>query len=248
MSDSGPAVPLRRKADLASVLGQVPRHSHQPGPRVLEFLLARLGMSPVFPEPQEGLRASPPREFRIHPAGVRHRPHLAAVATVKLVEFRCQPAHVPKLVTKGVTNEGIVLNRSVVAVASVSASVYNGSEVKIMPQVITPPELTLQEAAEMLNLSEAYVADLLDEAKPATQRVGKLCSLRLSDVLAFKQKSDADRLDCVSRASSRRLKNSIWVISVGPVVVLDACVLYPAPLRDLLMWLAKNRVFSALVR
>ena len=66
-----------------------------------------------------------------------------------------------------------------------------------MTQVITPPELTLQEAAEMLNLSEAYVADLLDETKPATQRVGKLRSLRLADVLAFKLKSDADRLDAL---------------------------------------------------
>ena len=30
-----------------------------------------------------------------------------------------------------------------------------------------------------------------------------------------------------------------------PIVVFDACVLYPAPLRDLLMWLAKNGLVSA---
>lgn len=30
-----------------------------------------------------------------------------------------------------------------------------------------------------------------------------------------------------------------------PIVVYDACVLYPAPLRDLLMWLAKNGLVAA---
>jgi hypothetical protein len=29
------------------------------------------------------------------------------------------------------------------------------------------------------------------------------------------------------------------------VVVYDACVLYPAPLRDLLMWLANTGLFAA---
>lgn len=31
----------------------------------------------------------------------------------------------------------------------------------------------------------------------------------------------------------------------SPIVVYDACVLYPAPLRDLLMWLAKNGLIAA---
>ena len=31
----------------------------------------------------------------------------------------------------------------------------------------------------------------------------------------------------------------------APIVVFDACVLYPAPLRDLLMWLAKNGLVAA---
>lgn len=38
-----------------------------------------------------------------------------------------------------------------------------------------------------------------------------------------------------------------WATDVerSTVVVLDACVLYPAPLRDLLMWLAKNGLIAA---
>lgn len=32
---------------------------------------------------------------------------------------------------------------------------------------------------------------------------------------------------------------------MGPIVLLDACVLYPAPLRDLLMWSASTGLFSA---
>ena len=36
-----------------------------------------------------------------------------------------------------------------------------------------------------------------------------------------------------------------WVTDVIPIVLLDACVLYPAPLRDLLMWSASTGLFSA---
>jgi predicted nucleic acid-binding protein len=34
-------------------------------------------------------------------------------------------------------------------------------------------------------------------------------------------------------------------VNEAPIVVFDACVIYPAPLRDLLMWLAKNGLVSA---
>jgi len=34
-------------------------------------------------------------------------------------------------------------------------------------------------------------------------------------------------------------------VSESPIVVFDACVLYPAPLRDLLMWLSKNGLIAA---
>ena len=41
----------------------------------------------------------------------------------------------------------------------------------------------------------------------------------------------------------RRIRG--WGIRVGVVVLLDACVLYPAPLRDLLMHLAVLGLFQA---
>ncbi|MFO0938455.1 MAG: PIN domain-containing protein [Gemmataceae bacterium] len=42
-------------------------------------------------------------------------------------------------------------------------------------------------------------------------------------------------------------KSLIWDIEMGekPIVVYDACVLYPAPLRDLLMWLAVKGLLAA---
>lgn len=44
----------------------------------------------------------------------------------------------------------------------------------------------------------------------------------------------------------RRRKNSIWGTSMSAfTAVFDACVLYPAPLRDLLMWLALTDLFRA---
>ncbi|MFM7316618.1 MAG: PIN domain-containing protein [bacterium] len=43
-----------------------------------------------------------------------------------------------------------------------------------------------------------------------------------------------------------RLRNWAWVIELSePIVLFDACVLYPAPLRDLLMHLAVAGIFRA---
>lgn len=48
------------------------------------------------------------------------------------------------------------------------------------------------------------------------------------------------------RNSRRCLRNWTWAISVAAfVAVYDACVLYPAPLRDLLMHLALTGLFQA---
>src|SRR6266508_3632867 len=48
-------------------------------------------------------------------------------------------------------------------------------------------------------------------------------------------------------SSRLRRKNSIWVIKMAITftALFDACVLYPAPLRDLLMWLALTDLFNA---
>ena len=43
----------------------------------------------------------------------------------------------------------------------------------------------------------------------------------------------------------RRPRNSAWVTEVAYTVVYDACVLYPAPLRDLLVELARTGLFRA---
>src|SRR5215467_7169425 len=47
--------------------------------------------------------------------------------------------------------------------------------------------------------------------------------------------------------SRLRRRNSTWVIKMATTftALIDACVLYPAPLRDLLMWLALTDLFRA---
>jgi hypothetical protein len=45
----------------------------------------------------------------------------------------------------------------------------------------------------------------------------------------------------------RKRRNSTWGIRMTTALtaLFDACVLYPAPLRDLLMWLALTDLFNA---
>lgn len=100
-----------------------------------------------------------------------------------------------KFVVNGKTLDGVKLPESAVRILIAGLTeIGKGNGVRLVPQ---HTELSTQEAAEILNLSRPYVVRLLDEGKIPSHKVGTHRRVRIDDVLAYKRKSDADRLDAL---------------------------------------------------
>lgn len=54
-------------------------------------------------------------------------------------------------------------------------------------------ELTTEEAGELINVSRQYLVGLLDEGRIPFTKTGRHRRLRIDDVIAFKEKRDAER-------------------------------------------------------
>lgn len=91
----------------------------------------------------------------------------------------------------GPDGESIPIPESVFYVFERVAEVLaQGDAVTVVP---VGKEITTQQAADLLNVSRQYVVRLLNEKRIPYTKTGKHRRLRIEDLLAFKEKRDAER-------------------------------------------------------
>jgi excisionase family DNA binding protein len=93
----------------------------------------------------------------------------------------------------GATNQIRVPSSVVRLMFAALAEMACGNTIALARLSDANPELTTQEAAEILNVSRPYVVSLLEKGEMAFRKVGPQRRVKLREVLAYKQRTDIDR-------------------------------------------------------
>ena len=143
------------------------------------------------------------------------------------------------------TGQRVEIPASLVAALQYLASLLGqGDAVTLVP---VQRDVSLAEAATLLGVSVTLLSQLLDTGELASRGEGDDRRVRVSDVVGYKQRRSADnRRDlATSLAIAQETGAYDYASTMAPPapihrVVLDANVLYPASLRDLLLRCAEK--------
>lgn len=100
-----------------------------------------------------------------------------------------------RLQIRGATSSDLVVpNRAAKMLLDILVQIGRGNAVQLSS---LEPEISTQEAAELLNVSRPYVVKLADEGAIPSRKVGPRRLLKLDDVIAYKREMYVKRLEAI---------------------------------------------------